>query len=71
MEKLRHARDYLTDEFVHDGCRFAQDGDRLSAIDLLASLNRQIYDSCAIEATVQGRVREFFRRLLRQAGLQN
>jgi hypothetical protein len=71
LEKLGHAVEYLTDEFVHDGCRFAEDQARLDAIGLLASLNRQIYFSCGIEPTFQERVQGLFRRLLRQPDLPN
>jgi hypothetical protein len=71
LEKLGHAVEYLTDEFVHDGCRFAEDQARLDAIGLLASLNRQIYFSCGIEPTFRERVHWLLRRLLRQPDLRN
>ena len=56
LEKLGHALEYLTDEFVRDGCRFADDYGRVQAIQLLASLNRQIYFACAVEPTLSVRV---------------
>lgn len=71
LEKLGHAVEYLTDEFVHDGCRFVEDKARLHAIDLLASLNRQIYFSCGIEPTLRERVHGLFRRLIGQSSLSN
>ena len=71
LEKLGHAVEYLTDEFVYDGCRFVEDRARLHAIELLASLNRQIYFSCGIEPTLRERVHSLFRRLLRQSSLRN
>ena len=69
LEMLGHALEYLTDEFVHDGCRFAEDDGRLQAIELLASLNRQIYFACTIEPTTRERVRSLFRRFFRQPDL--
>ncbi len=71
LEKLGHAVDYLVDEFVHDGCRFSEDRARLRAIDLLASLKRQIYFSCGIEPTLRERIQGLFRKLLRQSNLRN
>jgi hypothetical protein len=71
LEKLGHALDYLTDEFVCDGCRFAQDCGRLQAIQLLASLNREIYFACGVEPTFRERVQSLFRRLSKQASLKN
>lgn len=71
LEKLGHAAEYLADEFVHDGCRFAEDRAMLHAIDLLASLKRQIYFSCGIEPTLRERVQGLFRKLLGQSHLRN
>ena len=64
LEKLGHALEYLTDEFVIEGCRFAEDHGRLDAIQLLASLNRQIYFACDVEPRFRDRVQTVFRRLL-------
>jgi hypothetical protein len=71
LEKLGHALEYLTDEFVCDGCRFAEDCGRLQAIQLLASLNRQIYFACRVEPSFPERVQSLFRWLFRQASLRN
>jgi hypothetical protein len=71
LEKLGHAIDYLTDEFVYDGCRFSEDLGRLHAIALLATLNRQIYFSCGIEPTLRQRAQGLFRRLVSLPGLRN
>ena len=67
LEKLSHALEYLADEFVHDGCPFAEDRGRLQAIELLAALNRQIYFTCGVEPTLRERVQLLFRRLLNQS----
>jgi hypothetical protein len=64
LEKLGHALEYLTDEFVFEGCRVVEDYGRLQAIQLLASLNRQIYLACGVEVTFRERVHGFFRRFL-------
>jgi hypothetical protein len=71
LEKLGHALEYLTDEFVYDGCRVTEDYGRLQAIQLLASLNRQIYFACGVEPTFRERVQALFRRLVSQANMQN
>jgi hypothetical protein len=71
LEKLGHALEYLTDEFVHDGCRFSEDHGKVQAIQLLATLNRQIYFACSIEPTLRERVQGLFRRLLNQPEFRN
>lgn len=71
LEKLGHALEYLTDEFVRNGCRFAEDHGRLQAIQLLASLNRQTYFACGLEPSLSERVQSLFRRLLNQPILRN
>jgi hypothetical protein len=68
LEKLGHALEYLTDEFVHDGCNFRQDRGRLEAIQLLASLNRQIYLACAVEPSFLDRVQGLAQRWFPAAG---
>ena len=71
LEKLGHALEYLTDEFVRDGCRFAEDHGRIQAIELLASLNRQIYFACGVEPSFRERVQSLVRRLLQKPNLRN
>lgn len=71
LEKLGHALEYLTDEFVHDGCRFSEDHGRLQAIELLAALNRKIYFECGVEPTFRERVHFLFSRILNQPNLRN
>src|SRR3954452_17754258 len=61
LEILGHALEYLTDEFVHDGCNFRRERGRLEAIQLLASLNRQIYFACGVEPSFRERVQELVR----------
>ncbi len=46
LEKLGHAIEYLTDEFVHNGGSFSADNEQLEAVQLLMAVNRQIYYSC-------------------------
>ena len=64
LEKLGHALEYLTDEFVNDGCAFAKDQGRLQAIQLLAALNRQLYFACGVEPTLRERVKSILGRFL-------
>ena len=62
LEKLRHALEYLTDEFVKGGCALAEDQGRLQAIQLLAALNRQLYFACGVEPTLRERVKSILGR---------
>ena len=61
LEKLGHALDYLTDEFVVNGCSPSEYG-TLEAIQLLASLRKQIYFACGVEPTIRERVHSLLRR---------
>jgi hypothetical protein len=47
---------------MQDGCDVVRDYGRLQAIQLLASLNRQLYFACALEPTFVERVRSICRR---------
>ncbi len=40
---LGHAIEYLTDQFVHDGESLVANNDRLEAVKLLMTLNRQVF----------------------------
>lgn len=60
IEKLAHAIEYLTDEFVHDGCDGGFQDPRVDAIKLLMSLNRQVYSECPIVPTFAQRVARIF-----------
>jgi len=64
LEKLGHALEYLADEFVHDGCAIVEDSGRLQAIQLLATLNRQIYFACGVQPTMRDRLQSLVQRLL-------
>jgi hypothetical protein len=46
LEILGHAIEYLTDEYVHAGGSFHAHNAQLEAVQLLMSLNRQIYFEC-------------------------
>lgn len=57
LEILGHAIEYLTDEFVHrNGEVSAHNGD-LEAVQLLMSLNRQVYFECPEMPTLTERLR--------------
>ena len=62
LDKLAHAIEYLTDEFVMEqgAPPFRGDG-RLRAIELLMNLNRQIYMSCPEEVRLRDRLFKIFR----------
>jgi hypothetical protein len=65
LEKLGHAIEYLTDEFVHDGASFSAVREQLEAVQLLMALNRQVYFECPEVPSFGERWRAFFG--LRQA----
>jgi hypothetical protein len=51
LEILGHAIEYLTDEYVHEGGSLSAQDDHVQAIQLLMSLNRQIYYACPVVPT--------------------
>ena len=46
LEKLGHAIEYLTDEFIYEGGSFSPNNGQLQAVQLLMALNREIYFEC-------------------------
>jgi hypothetical protein len=60
LEILGHAIEYLTDEYVHSGKTFSANDPEVRAVQLLMSLNRQIYFECPIVPTLAERLRAFF-----------
>lgn len=46
LEKLSHAIEYLTDEFVNEAPVFSVSDPQLKAVQLLMALNRQVYFEC-------------------------
>jgi len=62
LEKLAHALEYLADEFICNGCEVVRDYGRIEAIQMLASLNRQLYFACEVEPTLAERMRSGLRR---------
>lgn len=57
LEKLGHAIDYLTDEFVHEGGSFSAGDPQLAAVQLLMAANREIYFDCPLVPTFAQRWR--------------
>lgn len=43
---LGHAIEYLADEFIHDAVPPSGQKERLQAVQLLMSLNREVYNDC-------------------------
>jgi hypothetical protein len=60
LEILGHAIEYLTDEFVHHGGDVSSRNPQLEAVQLLMSLNRQVYFECPEVPTVRERIRSMF-----------
>jgi hypothetical protein len=59
LEILGHSIEYLTDEFVHQGCAFSADNAQLEAVQLLMAVNRQIYMACPVVPTFSERCRSW------------
>jgi hypothetical protein len=60
LEILAHAIEYLTDEFVHQGRAFSSKSEQLQAVQLLMTLNRQVYFECPEVPTFGERCRALF-----------
>jgi len=56
LEILGHAIEYLTDEFIHEGCSQAALNSQLQAVQLLMALNRDIYYECPEVPRLRARV---------------
>ena len=69
LEKLGHAIEYLTDEYLHDGCPKGQNSPRVEAIQLLMAANRGIYFECPVVPSLSERIRALFSASLRHAVL--
>jgi hypothetical protein len=61
LEILGHAIEYLTDEFVEQGCSPSADKGQLDAVQLLMALNRQVYFECPEVSSLGERLRAFLR----------
>jgi hypothetical protein len=46
LEKLGHAIEYLTDEYIHEGGTFNSNDAQLQAVEMLMAINREIYFAC-------------------------
>lgn len=57
LEILGHAIEYLTDEFVYAGGSFCAHNAQVEAVQLLMSLNREIYFDCPEVPTFADRFR--------------
>jgi hypothetical protein len=62
LEMLGHAIEYLADEYVYRGKTFCADDPEVQAVQLLMTLNREVYLECPIVPTFSERVRAFFHR---------
>ncbi|MGB6694749.1 MAG: hypothetical protein WBE56_11230, partial [Terracidiphilus sp.] len=59
LEILGHAIEYLADEYVHYGRSFSDRDGQVEAVQLLMSINRQIYLECPEVPTIAERCRSF------------
>jgi hypothetical protein len=57
LEKLSHAIEYLTDEFVQSGASFSAHNSQLEAVQLLMALNRRVYFECPEVLTLGEKLR--------------
>ena len=57
LEILGHAIEYLIDMHVHEGSLIVWEKGHLEAIDILKTLNRQIYEECPVVPTIEERLR--------------
>jgi hypothetical protein len=57
LEILGHAIEYLADEIVHEGISLPADKGRVTAVQLLMALNRQVYFECPEAHTFSERCR--------------
>jgi hypothetical protein len=62
LEKLSHAIEYLTDEFVQSGASFSATNSQLEAVQMLMALNRRVYFECPEVPTIGERLRGILRR---------
>jgi len=62
LEKLGHAIEYLTDEFVHSGGDLRQHDPQIEAVQMLMTLNRQVYFSCPEVPSLGQKLRSIFYR---------
>jgi hypothetical protein len=62
LEKLGHAIEYLTDEFVQSGDSFSANNSQLEAVQLLMALNRRVYFECPEVPTLGEMLRSLLHR---------
>jgi hypothetical protein len=57
LEILGHAIEYLIDMHVHEGSLIVWEKGHFDAIEILKTLNRQIYEECPVVPTIEQRLR--------------
>ena len=60
LEKLGHAIDYLTDEYIHERGAFSRHDPQMQAVEMLMAANRQIYFACPEVPTFGERLHRWF-----------
>ena len=59
LEKLGHAIEYLTDEYINQDGRMSPNDAPMQAVQLLMLLNRQVYMECPLVPSFGERCRSF------------
>jgi hypothetical protein len=62
LEKLGHAIEYLSDEFVHNGGDLRQHDPQVEAVQMLIALNREVYFSCPEIPSLGDKLRSILHR---------
>jgi hypothetical protein len=63
IEKLNHAIEYLTDEYIHQGGSMADSNEHACTVQLLKSLRKQVYLDAPEVLSLSERSKTFLTRL--------
>ena len=61
LELLGHAIEYLADDYMHRTTMLRNEDPEVAAIQLLMSLNREVYYECPLAETLKERMRRVLR----------
>ncbi len=64
IERLAHAIEYLTDEYVHERGFLNPADARMEAVQLLMRLNREVYYECPVVPTLGERCRSLMQKFI-------
>lgn len=63
LQTLSHAIEYLTDDVLHEGKTIGARNPQAQAIQILMTLNRQVYNECPTVPSFSERLRNFLLRV--------